>query len=277
MSKIRLSNGFKINFWCHMTAFEHTIASIQPVVKGGFRARLAETAEDLLKAQQLRHDMFVGSTSKGDAIDSDHFDALCQHVLIEDIETGDLQSCFRIMHLDNGINISKSYSAQFYDLNRLTAYPKPILEIGRFCTAPDATDPNVLRLGWAVLTRYVDTHGIGLMIGCSSFPGNNPTPFTDALGLLKTRHLAPTEWAPQVKVSDTDNFADRLADHKPTLKTATATMPPLLRTYLSMGGWVSDHAVIDRALDTFHVFTGVEIGKIPPRRAQLLRQDALAD
>jgi putative hemolysin len=48
-------------------------------------------------------------------------------------------------------------------------------------------------------------------------------------------------------------------------------MPPLLRTYLMMGGWVSDHAVIDRHLNTLHVFTGVEIGTIPATRKRLLR------
>jgi putative hemolysin len=48
-------------------------------------------------------------------------------------------------------------------------------------------------------------------------------------------------------------------------------MPPLLRTYLTMGGWVSDHAVIDRQLNTLHVFTGVEIAAIPPVRKRLMR------
>ena len=48
-------------------------------------------------------------------------------------------------------------------------------------------------------------------------------------------------------------------------------MPPLLRTYLGMGGWVSDHAVIDRAMQTLHVFTGVEIAAIPPARVRALR------
>jgi L-ornithine Nalpha-acyltransferase len=38
-------------------------------------------------------------------------------------------------------------------------------------------------------------------------------------------------------------------------------LPPLLRTYLGMGGWVSDHAVVDRELDTLHVFTCVEVGQ----------------
>ena len=49
------------------------------------------------------------------------------------------------------------------------------------------------------------------------------------------------------------------------------TMPPLLRTYLMMGGWVSDHAVVDTDLNTLHVFTGLEIAAVPPSRARLLR------
>ena len=51
-------------------------------------------------------------------------------------------------------------------------------------------------------------------------------------------------------------------------------MPPLLRSYLTMGGWVSDHAVVDRDLNTLHVFTGLEISAIPPARARALRMVA---
>ena len=48
-------------------------------------------------------------------------------------------------------------------------------------------------------------------------------------------------------------------------------MPPLLRTYLAMGGWVGRHAVLDRGLGTIHVLTAVETARIPPARARALR------
>ena len=38
-----------------------------------------------------------------------------------------------------------------------------------------------------------------------------------------------------------------------------------------MGGWLSDHAVEDRGLDTLHVFTCVEVEKVPTARAESLR------
>ena len=47
-------------------------------------------------------------------------------------------------------------------------------------------------------------------------------------------------------------------------------MPSLLRAYLLMGGWVSDHAVIDKKLNTLHVFTGLEVSKIPNAKKRFL-------
>jgi putative hemolysin len=67
-------------------------------------------------------------------------------------------------------------------------------------------------------------------------------------------------------------FARLLRFWRPDLKQALRKMPPLLRSYLAMGGWVSDHAVIDSELNTLHVFTGVEIDRVPAGRARLLRR-----
>ena len=57
----------------------------------------------------------------------------------------------------------------------------------------------------------------------------------------------------------------------PDVTKALKAMPPLLRSYLLMGGWVSDHAVRDRDLGTLHVFTGLEVGRVPVRRKRVLR------
>jgi len=53
-------------------------------------------------------------------------------------------------------------------------------------------------------------------------------------------------------------------------------MPPFLRAYLGMGGWVSEHAVVDRDLGTLHVFTGLEVDAIPASRAKFFRASAQA-
>ncbi len=52
-------------------------------------------------------------------------------------------------------------------------------------------------------------------------------------------------------------------------------MPRLLRSYLTMGGWVGAEATIDHDMATMHVFTCLDVQSVPPSRARALR--ALAD
>ena len=92
--------------------------------------------------------------------------------------------------------------------------------------------------------------------------------------MLRERHLAPRRWLPRVKAPQVFRFARALARRRADPRAGFAAMPPLLRSYLVMGGWVSDHAVVDRQLDTLHVFTGLEIGAIPAARQRLLRRAA---
>jgi L-ornithine Nalpha-acyltransferase len=238
------------------------------LAKGRLVARMATGEADLGRAQDLRHVAFLaarGLRAPGGR-DVDDFDAHCDHVLIEDTATGQLLACFRLQRLAPA-DIGRSYSALFYDLAALQTFARPVMELGRFCLHPSVQDPEVLRLSWAAITRLVDDHGVGLLFGCSSFMGAEVGLHAEALAFLGQNHRAPAGLNPGRKSADVADFPDRAA--KPAL--GMAGLPPLLRSYLSMGGWVSDHAVIDRAMDTLHVFTGLETAKIPPARAKALR------
>lgn len=248
-----------------------------PLTRGAYRARLAESAADLEAAQRLRHLSFIagrGAVVEGPralGLDADALDAACEHVLIEEIAGGRLVCCFRIMPFGSGAEIGRSYSAQYYDLGGLCDYPGPMMEMGRFCVHPEwRRDPNVIRVAWAAMAAYVDERGVEMLFGCSSFEGAEAETHMEAFALLRARHLAPKRWLPRVKAPLTFPFA-RLLRRKPDLKAAMAKLPPLLRAYLALGGWVSDHAVVDRDLNTMHVFTGLEIGRMPKARARLLR------
>ena len=238
------------------------------LAKGRYRARIAADGADLEAAQRLRTLAFRGPDAE--RLDRDYFDDACTHVLIEDIRTGALVCCFRLLRLGSGAEIGRSYSAQFYELSALAAFDGPMVEMGRFCIHPDWHDPDILRLAWGAMTALVDRDGVEMLFGCSSFHGTEARDYSDAFALLRDRHIAPKRWLPRVKAPAVFRFAARLR-RKPDLKRAQAKMPPLLLTYLMMGGWVSDHAVIDRDLDTLHVFTGLEIRAVPPGRARLLR------
>ena len=190
---------------------------------------------------------------------------------MEEAATGDLVATFRLLPLPSGADLGQSYSAQYYDLSALAAYPGRMIELGRFCLHPDRHDPDILRLAWGAITQAVDAEGAGLLFGCSSFKGTDAREFRDAFALLGERHLAPKCWRPRVKAPRVFRFGRRRAGVVTDVRLALLRMPPLLRTYLAMGGWVSDHAVVDTELGTLHVFTGLEIGRIPPARAKALR------
>ena len=245
---------------------------MESLSKGRYRARLAVTPEDLRASQRLRWLCFLvrtGQAGGGDSLDADDLDADCRHVLIADAG-GQLVCSLRFLRLSDGSQILRSYSARHYDLGALGRFDGPMVEMGRFCIHPDHRDPDILRTAWAALTRHVDDTGVEMLFGCSSFVGCEPEPHEDAFAMLKERHLAPRRWLPRVKAPRVFRFARALRMRKPDPKRAMAAMPPLLRSYLAMGGWVSDHAVVDPALKTMHVFTGVEIRAIPPARKRLL-------
>ena len=246
---------------------------MQPFRRGRYLARLAETETDLRAAQRLRWLCFLSQNASSDQpeTDSDQLDAQCRHMLIEDAEDGRLVCCFRFMALADGSEIARSYSAQFYNLKALERFDGPMIELGRFCVHPESRDPDIIRIAWAAITRHVDETGTQMLFGCSSFIGTEPDAHSEAFAMLKERHLAPRRWLPRVKAPLVFRFARALRLRKPDPRRAMAAMPPLLRSYLAMGGWVSDHAVVDPAMHTMHVFTGVEIDAIPPARKRLLR------
>jgi putative hemolysin len=241
---------------------------MKTVENGRYLVRAADTAQDIQAAQTLRARCFGLDMAR----DADGYDDACTHFLIHSRVDGRLACCFRMLPL-TGSEILRSYSAQYYELSSLASYDGKMVEMGRFCVDPDVTDPDILRVAWGAMTAYVDANGVGLLFGCSSFAGTETAQYLDAFAMLKARHLAPKRWLPRVKAPHVFRYAARLR-RKPDAKKAMLRMPPLLRTYLMMGGWVSDHAVVDRQMNTLHVFTGVEIGAIPPARKRLLRAAA---
>ena len=237
--------------------------------KGKYQARITSDPDDIRAAQRLRYKAFLNRGGAG--LDADEFDGRCIHFLIEDCTKQRLVGCFRVLLLRSGAGIDQTYSAQFYDLSRLCRFSAPMAEVGRFCIDPDESAPDILRVAWGALTAFVDKHDVELLFGCSSFPGIDATIYAEAFAMLRQRHLAPECWSPTIKARTVFRFGGKLSGSDWDAKSAKMSMPPLLRTYLNMGGWVSDHAVVDHQMNTLHVFTGLEIGAIPAARKRLLR------
>ena len=240
-----------------------------PLSKGKYLVEAGYDAQALARSMPLR----VRCFRAGQGDDHDSFDARCLHVSLRDLASGQTVCSFRAMILQAD-QIGQSYSAQSYGLQRLAGFGAPLMELGRFALHPDWHDPDILRLAWAAITRLVDACGIGLLFGCSSFDGAAEQPHRAALALLGARHLGPPQWRPDPIAPQVVPLTPAAQDPAPDLRAGLGQLPVLLRTYLAMAGWVSDHAVIDLDLNTLHVFTAVEIASIPPARARALREIA---
>ncbi len=240
---------------------------MEPLRKGGLVARLAQGRADMARVMVFRRAAFPRRAGT----EEDAQDELSAHVVVEG--EGRLLGYFRVMLFGWGAGLEQGYVARFYDVGPLSGYARPIAEMGRFCVAPGGVHPDVLRLAWGAMTRIVDEGQAGLIVGCTSFRGAGWEAHRAALELLAEGCIGPREHLPgrrAAEVVDYPALVGPVRDRRASL----AGLPPLLRTYLGMGGWVSDHAVVDRDLDTLHVFTCVEVEKVPPARAASLRSVA---
>ena len=226
-------------------------------------ARLAQGRAELDRLLSFRRQAFPHRHGR----EEDDQDALSAHVMVE--RDGAVLAYFRVMLFGWGAGLSQGYAARFYDVGPLSRYARPIAEMGRFCVAPEGVHPDVLRLAWGAMTRIVDEGQAGLLVGCTSFRGAGWEAHRAGLALLAAEFVGPAEHLPGRKAAEVVGLdqAGPVGDRRASL----AALPPLLRTYLGMGGWVSDHAVVDRDLDTLHVFTCVEVDRVPAARAASLR------
>jgi putative hemolysin len=248
-----------LNLGCRSTGEK----GLEPLRKGGMVARLAEGPSDMARVMTFRAAAFP----RRSGVEEDAQDALSAHVVVEGERK--MLAYFRVMLFGWGAGLAQGYAARFYDVGPLSGYARPIAEMGRFCVAPGGVHPDVLRLAWGAMTRLVDEGQAGLLVGCSSFRGADWTRHRAGLALLAAEFVGPVEHRPGRKAAEVVELG--LAGQVEDRRVSLAGLPPLLRTYLGMGGWVSDHAVVDRELDTLHVFTCVEVDRVPAARAASLR------
>jgi putative hemolysin len=95
-------------------------------------------------------------------------------------------------------------------------------------------------------------HRIDLMFGCASLPGTDSDALALELSYLYYYHLAPPELRPRALPHRYIEMR-RLARDEIDPKQALGSLPPLIKGYLRLGGFVGDGAVIDQQFNTTDV------------------------
>ena len=222
--------------------------------------RLAVNQGELDAVQALRYQVFYEEMgAKADAAtvasrrDSDEFDAIADHLLVVDHDLGEGASSvvgtYRLIREEAAQRHGRFYSESEYDISALKRFAGRKLELGRSCTAAAYRNRAVMQLLWRGIAAYVFHYGIDLMFGCASLAGTDPDALADELTYLAAYHMAPEAIRPRALPGRYVEMR-REPEGATDPKRAMLRLPPLIKGYLRLGGFVGDGAVIDEQFNT---------------------------
>lgn len=232
------------------------------VVAGSLHIRLAETAQEIAASQKLRYRVFCEEMAAQPTAEQrlegreyDTFDEYCDHLLVFDRTAEGAEAVvgsYRLMRREQAARRGQFYTVDEYDISALLAYPGEILELGRSCVDRRFRTGSTMQLLWRGIAEYVYFYNIDIMFGCASLPALDPDKLAMPLSYLYHHHLAPPALRPRALPN---RYVDmnRLPVEEVNLREGKRQLPPLVRGYLRLGGFVGDGAVIDREFGTTDV------------------------
>jgi putative hemolysin len=239
---------------------------------GNLGVRLAESEAELDAAQALRFQIFYGEmgakpdeATRLSARDRDDFDAVADHLLVLDHDRGEgakaVVGTYRLIRRPGAAKLGRFYSESEYDVRKLVEYPGNVMELGRSCVDVAFRTRGTLQLLWRGIAAYVFKHDIKIMFGCASLPGTDLDVLADQLTYLATHHMAPPELCPRAlpeRYVEMRRKDPASIDVKATL----IALPPLIKGYLRLGGFVGDGAVLDHQFNTTDVAVVVKTDQV---------------
>jgi putative hemolysin len=230
---------------------------------GNLGVRIAVAPAEIDAAQALRYRVFYQDMgARPDAAmaatgrDHDRFDAVADHLLVVDHSIGPgpegVVGTYRLIRSEAAAKVGKFYSADEYDLAPVVNFSGQVMELGRSCVHPDHRNRSVMQMLWRGIAAYVFLHRIELMFGCASLPGTEPDAIEDELTYLYYHHLAP----PALRLRALPHRYVEMRRIDPDdldRRQVLGKLPPLIKGYLRLGGFVGEGAVIDAQFNTTDV------------------------
>ena len=234
----------------------------EPIRSGHLTVRLAENEAEVTAAQRLRYRIFceeMGGQAnpqvQAEKRDFDQYDDVCHHLLvIDDTKQGEASvvGTYRLLTRQNMEKIGHFYSETEYDISKIKANGGKILELGRSCVEQQYRTRPVIQMLWQGIGSFIWEKDIELMFGCASFHGTNVIEHKHALSYLYHYHLAPADICPRALA---DQYVDMnlMPKEEVVPRAALNVLPPLIKGYLRLSGYVGDGAVLDHAYNTCDV------------------------
>ena len=241
--------------------------------------RLARDMHDLQGAQRLRYHVFIEELGGNGAmvdhdnrLEQDEYDPWYDHLLLIDESRAPeslehVVGAYRLLTCTQAEKLGRYYTDTEYDLELLKGSGRRLLELGRSCVHPDHRGGASMLMMWNALADYVKERDIEIMFGTASFHGTDVDNLRQSLAWLHHNHLAPED----IRVTarpDHRQQMDLMPASDLDRRAAMENMPPLLKGYLRLGGFVGDGAWIDHEFNTTDVCLLVDIARMSPRHRE---------
>ena len=231
---------------------------------GNLEVRLARDADEILASQHLRYRVFYEEMNARpspamarERRDFDRFDPECDHLLVVDRSAGDnpdnyVVGTYRLIRRGVAARQGGFYTASEFNIDKIEMLPGEILELGRSCVAREHRNRPTMQLMWLGISAYVVHYDIGIMFGCASLAGTDVDAMAMPLSYLYHYHLAPESFRPRALA---ERYVDmnRLPKESIDPRRALGELPPLIKGYLRLGGFVGEGAVVDEPFNTIDV------------------------
>jgi putative hemolysin len=212
-----------------------------------YHVSLAVDDSEIREAQRLRHKVFAEEmgarlSSVLPGHDIDLYDPYCDHLLVRDLNGGDVVGTYRILPPDAARRVGSYYAEQEFDLTRLHFLRPRMAELGRSCVHPAHRSGAVIARLWMGLANYMTRYGYEYIVGCASIgmaAGGHAAARVHRQ--LAERHLAPIEWraTPRYRLP-----VESLDDGR------IAALPPLIKGYTRLGAMVCGEPAWDPDFNT---------------------------
>lgn len=235
--------------------FRESLPAIE-LREGRYLLRVATTPEDLEAVLRLRFRVFNLELGEGlessfaTGLDLDEYDPGCHHLMVIEVESGNLVGTYRLQTGEMARAGKGFYSSEVFDLSHL---PEEMLldsvELARACIEKEHRNTQALFLLWRGLAKYILYNRRRFFFGCCSLTSQDPREGwlvmkqLEADGHVKFDSLVLPRagcecYPPGFEVNDP--FEVKL--------------PRLFRTYIRFGSKVCGPPAIDRSFGTIDYF-----------------------
>ena len=202
------------------------------VASKGLAVGLACTADEIEQILRLRYEVFtedmgVVFPDAHDGIEQDRFDPWCEHLMVQELDTGRVVGTYRILTPERARQAGGYYSQSEFDLSGLGEIADQIVEVGRSCTHADYRNGAVIMLLWSGLAEYLRRGGHEYVLGCASVSLRDGGAAAAEVWRTVSRHLTD-ESIP--KVTPLHRYPVEHLD-----SVLPAKVPPLIKGYLKLG------------------------------------------